>query len=133
MEPKKALNCGNSGTSARLLIGAVSSNPIKCMFIGDKSLSSRDMSRVTNFLERIGAKVEYTNNAYLPLMITGNERLLPMTHTMKKASAQIKSALILAGLNIHGTTKIIENKVTRDHTENLMKYILNYLMGVMLN
>ena len=56
-------------------------------------------------------------------MISGNERLLPMTHTMIKASAQIKSALMLAGLNIHGTTKIIENKITRDHTENLMKYL----------
>ncbi len=123
MEPKKALDCGNSGTSARLLIGAVSTNPIKCMFVGDSSLSSRDMSRVTNYLERIGAEVQCTNNAYLPLMIYGNERLLPMTHIMKIASAQIKSALILAGLNIHGTTRIIENKITRDHTENLMKYL----------
>ena len=93
------------------------------MFIGDKSLSSRDMSRVTNYLEKIGAEVQCTNNSYLPLMISGNERLLPMTHTMIKASAQIKSALMLAGLNIHGTTKIIENKITRDHTENLMKYL----------
>ncbi len=123
MEPKKALDCGNSGTTARLLIGAVSTNPIKCMFIGDKSLGKRDMSRVTDYLERIGAEVQYTNNGYLPLMLSGNERLLPMTHTMKKASAQIKSALMLAGLNIHGTTKIIENKITRDHTENLMKYL----------
>ena len=93
------------------------------MFIGDKSLGKRDMSRVTDYLERIGAEVQYTNNGYLPLMLSGNERLLPMTHTMKKASAQIKSALMLAGLNIHGTTKIIENKITRDHTENLMKYL----------
>ena len=123
MEPKKALDCGNSGTTARLLIGAVSTNPIKCMFIGDKSLSSRDMSRVTDHLEGIGAEVQYTNNGYLPLMLSGNDELLPMTHIMKKASAQIKSALILAGLNIHGTTKIIENKITRDHTENLMKYL----------
>ena len=92
------------------------------MFIGDKSLSSRDMSRVTNYLEKIGAEVQCTNNSYLPLMIS-EMRDLPMTHTMIKASAQIKSALMLAGLNIHGTTKIIENKITRDHTENLMKYL----------
>ena len=83
MEPKKALDCGNSGTTARLLIGAVSTNPIKCMFIGDKSLSSRDMSRVTNYLEKIGAEVQCTNNSYLPLMISGNERLSNDPHNDK--------------------------------------------------
>ena len=123
IEPKKALNCGNSGTTARLLIGAVSSNKIKCTFTGDSSLSSRDMSRITKYLERIGADTCKTRKAYLPIMISGSEKLLPMTHVMEKASAQIKSALILAGLNIHGKTKIVENQNTRDHTEKLMKYL----------
>ena len=68
LEPTKALDCGNSGTTARLMIGAVSSNPIRCSFVGDKSLSKRSMSRVTKILEKIGAQVNLTNYDYLPLI-----------------------------------------------------------------
>ena len=71
IEPDRALNCGNSGTTARLMIGAVSSNPINCTFVGDNSLSKRSMSRVTIHLEKIGANVQLTNKDYLPLMISG--------------------------------------------------------------
>lgn len=123
IEPNKALDCGNSGTTARLMIGAVSSNPIKCLFIGDESLSKRSMSRVTSYLEAIGLEVNITNKDFLPVIIHGSENLLPTTHKIEKASAQIKSALILAGLNIHGKTRIIEKTNTRDHTERLMKYL----------
>ena len=123
IEPKELLNCGNSGTTARLMIGAVSSNPINCSFIGDESLSKRSMSRVTKHLEKIGAEVHITKDDYLPLIISGSQQLLPMKHEIKKASAQIKSALILAALNIAGKTKIIENTPTRDHTERLLKYL----------
>jgi 3-phosphoshikimate 1-carboxyvinyltransferase len=123
VEPDKPLNCGNSGTTARLMIGAVSSNPINCSFIGDNSLSKRSMSRVTKYLEKIGAVVQLTKKDYLPLFISGNDKLLPMTHKIQKASAQIKSALILAALNIHGRTKIIEKTPTRDHTERLLKFL----------
>ena len=123
IEPENALDCGNSGTTARLMIGAVSSNPIKCTFVGDKSLSKRSMSRVTKYLEDIGTEVNITKKDYLPLMIHGNENLLPVTHHIQKASAQIKSALILASLNIHGKTKIVEKTLTRDHTERMMKYL----------
>ena len=123
LEPNKALECGNSGTTARLMIGAVSSNPIRCTFIGDQSLSKRSMSRVTKYLQNIGAKVVITNKDYLPLMIHGNSNLLPVKHYIDKASAQIKSAIMLAGLNIHGKTRIIEKIDTRDHTERLMKYL----------
>ena len=123
IEPENALDCGNSGTTARLMIGAVSSNPIKCTFVGDKSLSKRSMSRVTKYLEDVGTEVNITKKDYLPLMIHGNENLLPVTHHIQKASAQIKSALILASLNIHGKTKIVEKTLTRDHTERMMKYL----------
>jgi 3-phosphoshikimate 1-carboxyvinyltransferase len=105
------------------MIGAVSSNPISCSFIGDKSLSKRSMSRVTKHLEKIGATVHITNEDYLPLLISGSDQLLPMKHNIQKASAQIKSALILASLNIQGKTKIIENIPTRDHTERLLRYL----------
>ena len=123
LEPTKALDCGNSGTTARLMLGAVSSNPIKCTFVGDASLSKRSMSRVTKHLENSGANVNLTKKDYLPLMILGSDKLLPLKHIIEKPSAQIKSALILSSLNIHGKTKIVEKKITRDHTERLMKYL----------
>ena len=123
LEPRKYLDCGNSGTTARLMIGAVSSNPINCNFIGDDSLSKRSMSRVTEHLEKIGAIIHLTKKDFLPLLITGSDRLLPINHNIKKPSAQIKSALILAALNIHGKTKIIESIPTRDHTERLLKFL----------
>tara|TARA_B100000401_G_scaffold422540_1_gene349627 strand:+ start:2587 stop:3867 length:1281 start_codon:yes stop_codon:yes gene_type:complete len=123
IEPDRSLDCGNSGTTARLMIGAVSSNPINCTFVGDRSLSKRSMSRVTKHLVKMGSVVNLTNKDYLPLLISGNEKLLPMSHEIQKASAQIKSALILAALNIQGKTKIRENIPTRDHTERLLKYL----------
>ncbi len=123
IEPDRSLDCGNSGTTARLMIGAVSSNPINCTFVGDRSLSKRSMSRVTKHLVKMGSVVNLTNKDYLPLLISGNEKLLPMSHEIQKASAQIKSALILAALNIQGITKIRENIPTRDHTERLLKYL----------
>ena len=123
IEPDKVLNCGNSGTTARLMLGAVSSNPINCTFIGDNSLSKRSMSRVTKHLQKMGVVVQLTKDDFLPLIISGSEQLLPIKHRIQKASAQIKSALILAALNIHGKTKIIENTPTRDHTERLLKFL----------
>ncbi len=123
IEPKKILDCGNSGTTARLMLGAIASNPISCTIVGDKSLSKRSMSRVTNYLEKMGADVKLTKKDYLPLLISGNNNLLPMKHVMEKASAQVKSAIILAGLNIKGVTRIVEDKLTRDHTERLLNYL----------
>ena len=123
MQPKKALDCGNSGTTARLILGAVSTNPIYCTFIGDKSLSRRPMRRVTSYLEKIGCQVTLTNKENLPLTIRGSIINLPLIHAISKPSAQIKSAIILAALNTHGETTIIEPKQTRDHTELLLKYL----------
>ena len=90
-QPDSALDCGNSGTTARLMIGAVSSNPIKCTFIGDESLQKRPMSRVTDHLKTI-EPVHLTNNDYLPLMITGTQNLLPNKHIIK--TVQHKSNLL---------------------------------------
>ena len=123
MQPNKDLNALNSGTTARTMIGAVSSNPINCRFIGDESLSKRSMSRVTIYLEKLGARFKLTKNDYLPLKMIGSDRLVPEKITIKKPSAQIKTALIFAGLNISGKFSIREKVLTRDHTEKLLKYL----------
>ena len=123
IQPSQVLDCGNSGTTSRLMMGAVSSNPINCTFIGDSSLSKRSMSRLSIFLEKMGAEIKLTKKDYLPLHINGDINLIPMEHVMQKASAQIKSAIILSALNLRGRTKIIEKKNTRDHTERLMRYL----------
>ena len=123
MQPKKILNAQNSGTSARTLIGAVSSNPISCTFTGDKSLNKRSMSRVTIYLEKLGAKIKLTNKDFLPLVIDGNQNLIPQKIVIEKPSAQIKTSLIFAGLNMKGKLTIIEKVKTRDHTEKLLTYL----------
>jgi len=123
IQPSQVLNCGNSGTTSRLMMGAVSSSPINCTLIGDNSLSKRSMSRLSIFLERMGAEIKLTRKDYLPLQIKGDINLIPMEHIMQTASAQVKSAIILSALNLRGKTKIIEKKNTRDHTERLMNYL----------
>ena len=122
-QPNQVLDAGNSGTTSRLMFGAVSTNPILCSFAGDHSLSSRPMLRVTEFLKNIGAKTTLTKGNYLPLSIEGNLNSLPLKHIITKPSAQIKSSIMLAALNISGQTTIIENQPTRDHTEILFKYL----------
>ncbi len=123
IQPKKILNAQNSGTTARTMIGAVSSNPISCTFNGDKSLNKRSMSRVTIYLEQLGAKIKLTNKDFLPLVIEGNQNLIPQKIVIEKPSAQIKTSLIFAGLNIKGKLTIIEKVKTRDHTEKLLNYL----------
>mgnify|MGYP003326332197 FL=1 len=123
IQPSQVLDCGNSGTTSRLMMGAVSSNPINCTFIGDNSLSKRSMSRLSIFLEKMGAEIKLTKKDFLPLHINGDMNLIPMEHVMQKASAQVKSAIILSALNLRGKTKIIEKRNTRDHTERLMRYL----------
>ena len=122
-QPSQVLDAGNSGTTSRLIFGAVSTNPILCTFTGDHSLSSRPMKRVTDFLQDIGAIVKLTKRNYLPLSIDGNINSLPLKHVITKPSAQIKSSIMLAALNISGQTTIVENQATRDHTEILFKYL----------
>ncbi len=122
-QPNQVLDAGNSGTTSRLIFGVVATNPIKTRFKGDKSLSSRPMSRVTCFLENIGAKISLTKKNYLPLSIIGSQNCLPLEHTINKPSAQVKSSIMLAAINIAGQTTIIEKQATRDHTEILFKYL----------
>ena len=116
---KKEIYLGNSGTSARLLTGLLSSQKFKSVIIGDKSLSSRPMKRIADPLTKMNAKI-YTTNGSLPLSIESSN-LKPVNFDLKIPSAQIKSGLLLAALNIKGETNIIENKVTRDHTEIMLK------------
>ena len=123
MQPEQTLDCGNSGTTARLMMGAVCSNPIFCTFTGDKSLNKRPMTRVTDFLEKAGAEVTLTNKNYFPLTVNGSDEILPLIYNITKPSAQVKSVLILAALNTMGKTTIIEKRKTRDHTEILLKYL----------
>ncbi len=119
---KKPINniyLGNSGTSARLLTGLLSSQNFQTVLTGDESLQKRPMGRIANPLIEMNAKVE-TNDGTLPIKINPS-RLNPGNIDLKIPSAQIKSGLLLAGLNIDGETKIVENKITRDHTEIMLE------------
>tara|TARA_B100000989_G_scaffold269468_2_gene224901 strand:- start:1016 stop:2341 length:1326 start_codon:yes stop_codon:yes gene_type:complete len=121
-KPKKTLDLGNSGTGVRLLIGMLSSKNIEVTFKGDKSLSKRPMLRVIKPLEKFGVKFE-SNNGKLPIKILKTSFLSPCTVNEKIGSAQVKSALILSALNLHGTSIINEIIPSRDHTENLLKHL----------
>ena len=120
-QPKKSIDFGNSGTGIRLFAGLVSSNKIDVKLIGDQSLSKRPMKRVTEHLQRIGARVKLKNDTYLPLEIKGVGDAIPLKYNIKIPSAQIKSAIMLSALNTNGRVEIKEFKTTRDHTENMLK------------
>ena len=120
MQPATALDMGNSGTSARLLMGLVASHPITATFIGDASLSRRPMARVIAPLSLIGADISASPGGTLPLMVRGLCPAIPSTYRLPIASAQVKSALLLAGLNTPGTTTVIEPVPTRDHSERML-------------
>lgn len=121
-QPNSPLEMGNSGTSTRLLIGLVGGHNISATFTGDASLSKRPMKRVMDPLEMMGATFEATDGDKLPLTVTGPEDLLAIEYELPVASAQVKSAVLLAGLNARGTTTVIENKPTRDHTEKMLQH-----------
>jgi 3-phosphoshikimate 1-carboxyvinyltransferase len=113
------LYMGNSGTSARLLMGLFASLKSKITLIGDNSLNGRPMQRVVEPLSLMGAKIELTNNNFLPSIITGGN-LKGITYTLNTPSAQVKSAILLASLMAEGTTEIIEPVATRNHTECML-------------
>lgn len=121
-EPETALEMGNSGTSVRLLMGLVGGHNITATFTGDASLSKRPMGRVIAPLEMMGAKISARDNGKLPLTIKGPETALPIEYRLPVASAQVKSAVLLAGLSAPGQTSVIEEKPTRDYTENMLHY-----------
>lgn len=120
LAPKQALDMGNSGTSTRLLMGLVASHAITATFIGDASLSGRPMNRVIAPLSQMGATIEASEGGTLPLMLRGAQPPVPITYRLPVASAQVKSAVLLAGLNTPGITRVIEPVPTRDHTERML-------------
>ncbi|WAC22164.1 3-phosphoshikimate 1-carboxyvinyltransferase [Blastomonas sp. SL216] len=120
MQPAQALDMGNSGTSTRLLMGLVASHPITAMFTGDASLSRRPMARVIDPLSEMGAEFNASPGGTLPLMVRGLQPAVPITYRLPVASAQVKSAILLAALNTPGTTTVIEPVATRDHSEKML-------------
>lgn len=120
LEPKAALDMGNSGTSTRLLMGLTASHAITATFIGDASLSRRPMGRVIEPLSQMGAQIEASSGGTLPLLQRGAATPVPITYRLPVASAQVKSAVLLAGLNTPGITTVIEPVPTRDHTERML-------------
>lgn len=121
MQPAQALDMGNSGTSTRLLMGLVSSHPVTAMFTGDASLSRRPMARVTDPLGEMGAQFNASPGGTLPLMVRGIQPAVPIRYRLPVASAQVKSAILLAALNTPGTTTVIEPVATRDHSEKMLR------------
>ena len=121
-EPADILDMGNSGTAARLLLGILAGHPIRCFMTGDASLRSRPMKRVTDPLCAMGARIECREGGRLPLMIEGAEPVLPITYELPVPSAQVKSAVLLAGLMSRGETAVIESVDTRDHTERMLTH-----------
>ncbi len=121
LEPAQALDMGNSGTSTRLLMGLLASHGFNATFVGDASLSGRPMNRVIEPLSQMGAAFEASSGGTLPCMLRGALPAVPITYRLPVASAQVKSAVLLAGLNTPGTTTVIEPVPTRDHTERMLK------------
>jgi len=115
--PQQPIDCGNSGTAARLLIGAAAGFPIAATFTGDRSLCARPMRRVTEPLSRMGARFDRGDK--LPLTLTGGS-LRGIEHVNHPASAQVKSAILLAGLRAHGNVTLVEPEPSRDHTEIML-------------
>nr|WP_041685817.1 3-phosphoshikimate 1-carboxyvinyltransferase [Erythrobacter litoralis] len=121
LQPRTALDMGNSGTSTRLLMGLVASHGITATFIGDASLSGRPMSRVTEPLGRMGAQFHGASGGTLPITMEGLCPAVPIEYRLPVASAQVKSAVMLAALNTPGITTVIEPVPTRDHSERMLK------------
>jgi 3-phosphoshikimate 1-carboxyvinyltransferase len=121
-EPADMLDLGNSGTSARLLMGLVASSPLTAFFTGDASLRARPMARVAKPLAEIGARIVTRDGGRMPLAVIGTAEPVPITYRSPVASAQVKSAVLLAGLNTPGRTTVIEKEPTRDHTELMFRH-----------
>lgn len=120
-EPKEVLYTGNSGTTTRLMMGLLSGTNLHTVMTGDASIGKRPMRRVANPLRQMGAKIAGRENGqYTPLAIQGTQ-LEAMDYTMPVASAQVKSAILLAGLRANGTTIVREKEVSRDHTERMLR------------
>jgi 3-phosphoshikimate 1-carboxyvinyltransferase len=126
-QPDGALDFGNSGTGVRLMLGVLAGHSLTARLVGDSSLSQRPMARVLRPLERMGLEVldkgPGGDNDRLPLTIRGTADLIPIEYQLPVASAQIKSAVLIAGLHASGETTVIEPEATRDHTERMLSYL----------
>jgi 3-phosphoshikimate 1-carboxyvinyltransferase len=119
-EPEDVIDCGNAGTGVRLIMGAMATTPITATFTGDASLRSRPMGRITDPLALFGAQSYGRAGGRLPLTIVGARAPVPVRYRSPVPSAQVKSAVLLAGLNAPGETVLIEAEATRDHTERML-------------
>ena len=120
--PSGVIDMGNAGTGVRLLMGLVATHPITCVFTGDASLSRRPMERVMGPLRAFGTRFTARDGGLLPITVEGAADPVPIAAEMTVASAQVKSAVLLAGLNTPGETSVIEHVATRDHTENMLRH-----------
>jgi len=121
-EPEHVIDMGNAGTGVRLMMGVVAGHDMTATFTGDASLCRRPMGRVTKPLEMMGAKFTGREGGLLPMTVRGAAEPLPIEYELPVASAQVKSAVLLAGLNAPGVTTVIEPQPTRDHTENMLRW-----------
>ena len=119
-EPEDVIDCGNAGTGVRLIMGCMATSPITATFTGDASLRSRPMGRVTDPISLFGAAAYGRSKGRLPMTVVGARNPVPVRYTTPMASAQVKSAVLLAGLNAPGETVVIEAEATRDHTERML-------------
>jgi len=118
-EPQQVIDCGNSGTGVRLIMGAMATSPIAATFTGDASLNGRPMARVTDPLALFGCQSVGRAGGRLPMTLVGATDPVPVRYTVPVPSAQVKSAMLFAGLNAPGQTVVIEKEATRDHTERM--------------
>ena len=119
-EPDQVIDCGNSGTGVRLIMGCMATSPISATFTGDASLNGRPMARVTDPLALFGTQAVGRSGGRLPMTIVGAAEPVPVRYVVPVPSAQVKSAVLLAGLNAPGKTVVIEAEATRDHTERML-------------
>jgi 3-phosphoshikimate 1-carboxyvinyltransferase len=119
--PSTDLDFGNSGTGSRLMMGVAAGYPIEARFVGDASLSGRPMGRVLDPLTEMGVTYEASEGKTLPLTLTGRADLNAISYQPPHASAQVKSCILLAGLNAQGITQVRESRITRDHSERMLR------------
>src|SRR3990170_960072 len=129
--PKEELYLGNSGTSARLLLGLAAGYPVDAVFTGDESLSRRPMGRVIKPLTQMGARFEAHAGDRLPIRLIGSSSLKSIHYRLPVASAQLKSAILLAGLHADGITTVVEPQPTRDHTERMLTFMGAHISSAM--